>query len=148
MIVNETIVLKTTIFEKRTIVFKKRSFSIFRRRFHNKTIVFLKNENVNIPRHIFTVFYPFHKINSSRHNDIMAFEIMYFNINSYRRRYRIRHYKIPMIFGTSCIILSYMCFTVARSSLTKISPAAKPNILPLMKSVNNLTSSDLVSNLV
>ena len=25
------------------------SFSIFRRRFHNETIVFLKNENVNIP---------------------------------------------------------------------------------------------------
>jgi len=25
------------------------SFSIFRRCFHNKTIVFLKNENINIP---------------------------------------------------------------------------------------------------
>ena len=26
------------------------SFSIFRRRYHNETIVFLKNENVNIPK--------------------------------------------------------------------------------------------------
>ncbi len=26
-------------------------------------------------KHIFAVFYPFHKINSSRHNNIMAFEI-------------------------------------------------------------------------
>jgi len=44
--------------------------------------------------------------------------------------------------------LNFFDCSVARSSLTKISPAAKPNILPLMKSVNNLTSSDLVSNLV
>ena len=28
-------------------------------------------------RHIFAVFYPLQKINSSRHNIIMAFEIMY-----------------------------------------------------------------------
>ena len=33
-------------------------------------------------RHIFTVFYPFHKINSSRHNKIMAFEVRYYNSNS------------------------------------------------------------------
>ena len=34
----------------KTIVWKNDlSFSIFRRRFHNETIVFLKNENVNIP---------------------------------------------------------------------------------------------------
>ena len=39
----KTIVLKTTIFK--TIV----SISIFRLRFHYETIVFLKNENVNIP---------------------------------------------------------------------------------------------------
>ena len=40
----KTIVLKTTIFEKRT--FKKTivSFSIFRRRFHNETIVFQKKK--------------------------------------------------------------------------------------------------------
>ena len=31
-------------------------------------------------RHIFTVFYPFHKINSSRHNNIMAFEIRYYTL--------------------------------------------------------------------
>ena len=53
-IVNETTnFIKTTIFKneliKTTIVFKTIvSFSIFRRRFHNETIVFLKNENVNI----------------------------------------------------------------------------------------------------
>ena len=29
-----------------------------------------------------TVFYPFHKINSSRHNNIMAFEVRYYNANS------------------------------------------------------------------
>ena len=49
-IVNEgsslTIVNETTNFIK-TIV----SFLIFRRRFHNETIVFLKNENVNIPNY-------------------------------------------------------------------------------------------------
>ena len=51
----KTIVLKTTIFKK-TNILKKRSFlktiisfSILRRRYHNETIVFLKNENVNIP---------------------------------------------------------------------------------------------------
>ena len=50
-IVNETTnfiktsVLKNELLKKTTIV----SFSIFRRRFHNETIVFLKNENVNIP---------------------------------------------------------------------------------------------------
>ena len=33
-------------------------------------------------RHIFTVFYPFHKINSSRHNIIMAVEIRDYNANS------------------------------------------------------------------
>ena len=33
-------------------------------------------------RHVFTVFYPFHKINSSRHNNIIAFEIRYYNANS------------------------------------------------------------------
>ena len=45
----KTIVLKRTIFKKRT--FKKTivSFSIFRRRFPNEIIVFQKNENVNIP---------------------------------------------------------------------------------------------------
>jgi len=48
------IVLKTTIFKNK--LFKKRSFlktivsfSIFRRCYHNETIVFLKKENVNIP---------------------------------------------------------------------------------------------------
>ena len=45
----KTIVLKNDRFKnellKKTIV----SFSIFRRRFHNETIVILKNENVNIP---------------------------------------------------------------------------------------------------
>ena len=54
-IVNETtyfikpIVLKTTIFKKRT--FQKNDCFVFgfSRRFHNETIVFLKNENVNIP---------------------------------------------------------------------------------------------------
>ena len=40
-----TIVNETTIFIKMIV-----SFSLFRRRFHNETIVFLKNENVNIPR--------------------------------------------------------------------------------------------------
>ena len=30
-------------------------------------------------RHIFTAIYCFHKINSSRHNNIMAFEISYYN---------------------------------------------------------------------
>ena len=30
-------------------------------------------------RHIFPVFYRFHKINSNSHNNIMAFEIRYFN---------------------------------------------------------------------
>ena len=36
---------------KKTIVFKNENetFSIFRRRYHNEAIVFLKNENVNIP---------------------------------------------------------------------------------------------------
>ena len=33
-------------------------------------------------RHIFTAIYPFHKINSSRHTNIMAFEIRYYNANS------------------------------------------------------------------
>ena len=51
---SKTIVLKTTIFKnellKKAIVFKTViSFSIFRRRFHNETIVLQKNENVNIP---------------------------------------------------------------------------------------------------
>ena len=39
----KTIVLKTTIFKKRT-------FLIFRRLFYNETIVFQKKENVNTPR--------------------------------------------------------------------------------------------------
>ena len=54
-------------------------------------------------RHTFTVFYPFHKINSSRHNNIMAFKNRYYNANSWQRRYRIRRW-IPMFFGTPCII--------------------------------------------
>ena len=33
-------------------------------------------------RHIFTVFYPLHKINSSRHNNIIVFEIRHYNANS------------------------------------------------------------------
>ena len=33
-------------------------------------------------RHIFTATYSFHKINSSRHNNIMAIEIRYYNANS------------------------------------------------------------------
>ena len=53
-------------------------------------------------RQFFTVFYPFHKINSSRHNHITAFEIRYFNVNSNQRRYRSRHW-IPMFSGTPCI---------------------------------------------
>ena len=32
--------------------------------------------------HIFTAIYPFHKINSSRQNNTMAFEIRYYNANS------------------------------------------------------------------
>ena len=54
-------------------------------------------------KHIFTVFYPFHKINSSRHN-IRAFEIRYYNAISWQRRYPIRHW-IPMFFGTPCLYL-------------------------------------------
>ena len=41
----------------------------------------VKQENYRIKqethRHIFTVIYRFHKINSSRHNNILAFEIRY-----------------------------------------------------------------------
>ena len=33
-------------------------------------------------RLIFTVFYPSHKIHSSRHNNILAFEVRYYNANS------------------------------------------------------------------
>ena len=54
-------------------------------------------------KHIFTVFYPFHKINSSRHNHIISFEIRYFNVNSNQRRYRSRHWIPCMFFGTPCI---------------------------------------------
>ena len=46
----KTIVLKTTIFKKRTFNKTIVSFSIFRRLFHNDTIVFQKNENVYIPK--------------------------------------------------------------------------------------------------
>ena len=43
--------LKNELFKK-TIVFKNdHYFSIFCCRFHNETIIFLKNENVNIPKH-------------------------------------------------------------------------------------------------
>ena len=57
MIVNEgsslTTIKETTNFIKTIILknnsFQKRSLSIFCRRFHNETIIFLKNENVNIP---------------------------------------------------------------------------------------------------
>ena len=50
----KSIVFKIDHFKKTnfkiTIVFKTIvSFSIFRRRFHNETVVFQKNENVNIP---------------------------------------------------------------------------------------------------
>ena len=48
-IVNETIILKTNSFKKRSFLKMIVSFSIFRSRYHNETIVFLKNENVNIP---------------------------------------------------------------------------------------------------
>ena len=41
--------------KKRSVLKTIVSFSIIRRRFHNETIVFLKNENVNIPRYIFVV---------------------------------------------------------------------------------------------
>ena len=57
-------------------------------------------------RHIFIVFFPFHKINSSRHNNIMAFEIRYYNANFKQRRYPIRHW-IPMFFGTPCTLYLY-----------------------------------------
>ena len=57
-------------------------------------------------RHIFTTIYCFNKINSSRHNTIMAFEIRYYNANSYQRRYRIRYW-IPMFIGTPCISTHY-----------------------------------------
>ena len=53
--------------------------------------------------HICTVIYRFHKLNSSRHNYIMALEIRYYNANSKQRRYRICHW-FPMFFGTPCII--------------------------------------------
>ena len=33
-------------------------------------------------KNIFTAIYRFHKINYSRHNNIMAFEIRYYNANS------------------------------------------------------------------
>ena len=49
----------------------------------------------------FTLFF---KKNSSRHNNITAFEIRYYNANSVQRRYPIRHW-IPMFFGTPCIIM-------------------------------------------
>ena len=39
------------------------SNSIFRRRFHNETIVFKKNENVNIPRHSSFFFKSFYNTN-------------------------------------------------------------------------------------
>ena len=39
----------------------------------------------------FTAIHHFHKLNSSRHNNIMSFEIRYYNANSLQRRYRIRH---------------------------------------------------------
>ena len=46
----------------------------------------VKQENYRIKqethRHIFTVIYRFHKINSSRHNNILAFEIRYYNDSS------------------------------------------------------------------
>ena len=48
--------LKTTFFKKRSFLKTIVSFSIFRRRYHNETIVFLKNENVNIPKHIYSKF--------------------------------------------------------------------------------------------
>jgi len=41
--------LKNELFKKRSFLKTIVSFSIFRRRYHNETIVFLKNENVNIP---------------------------------------------------------------------------------------------------
>ena len=41
--------LKKTDFKKRLFLKTIVSFSIFRRRFHNETIVFQQNENVNIP---------------------------------------------------------------------------------------------------
>ena len=55
----KTIVLKTTIFKKRSFLKTIFLFSIFRRRFLNETIVFLKNENVNIPspKCIICIFY-------------------------------------------------------------------------------------------
>ena len=40
---------KTNFLKKRSFLKTIVSFSIYRRRFHNETIVFLKNENVNIP---------------------------------------------------------------------------------------------------
>jgi len=73
-------------------------------------------------RHIFSVFYPFHKINSSRHNNIMAFEIRYYNANSLERRYRIHHW-IPMFFGTPCRWKS--CFP----SLSSGTPPASGKVL-------------------
>ena len=41
----------------------------------------------------------FHKINSGRHKNIMAFEIRYYNADSEQRRYRI---EFPCIFLTPC----------------------------------------------
>ena len=54
-----------------------------------------------------TVFYPFHKINSSRHNNIIAFELRYYNAYSWQIWYRIRHW-IPMSIATPCMYLFYI----------------------------------------
>ena len=52
-IVNKTTnFIKTNFLKKRSFLKTTVSFSFFRRRFHNETIVFLKIENVNIPNYI------------------------------------------------------------------------------------------------
>ena len=48
---------KTNFFKKRLFLTTIVSFSLFSRRFHNETIVFQKNENVNIPKYIYILFY-------------------------------------------------------------------------------------------
>ena len=61
-------------------------------------------------RHIFTAIYWFHKINYSRHNKIMAFEIRYYNADSEQRKSQIRHWAPMLICVKTIFLINSKCF--------------------------------------
>jgi len=87
-----------------TVVPSKKRKSQYANRVNLSSLLFILQRHY---RHIFTGIYRFHKINSCRHDNIMAFELRYYNADSYQRRYGIRNWT-PMFIGTPCILVNML----------------------------------------